>query len=40
VKGENEMDYIEYLWRVYDKLKIDYYCGRIDKYPPFTIWSR
>ena len=33
-----EMNYIDYLWRLYDKRKIDYYCGRIDKLPPFPMW--
>lgn len=32
------MDYIKHLWRLYDKRKIDYYCGRIDKMPPFPMW--
>lgn len=32
------MNYFDYLWNLYEERKIDYYCGRIDKLPPFPIW--
>ena len=32
------MNYFDYLWSLYDKTKIDYYCGIIDKLPPFPMW--
>jgi hypothetical protein len=32
------MNYFDYLWRLYEKMKINYYCGRIDKFPPFPMW--
>ena len=32
------MDYFKYLWNLYGKRKNDYYCGRIDRLPPFPMW--
>lgn len=32
------MNYFDYLWMMYDQRKIDYYCGRINKIPPFPLW--
>lgn len=38
-RGESrEMDYFDYLWALYDKAKADYFCGRIEKFPPFPLW--
>lgn len=32
------MNYFDYLWNLYEKAKLDYYCGKTEKLPPFPIW--